>query len=125
MSDRLSPQKREARDYLNDIVSSVDAIKSFTKGMRFRKFATDVKTIFAVVRALEIIGEAVRNLPADVKKKHPDMAWAEMIGMRNKLAHEYFGVDTSIVWQTIKTDLPPLRAAAYKLLKDLGDNPRD
>jgi len=72
-----------------------------------------------VVRNLTIIGEAARNIPEEVKLKNPDIAWSEAIGMRNKVAHEYFGVDEDILWKTIKEDLPTLKKQITELLENL------
>ncbi|KKK82916.1 hypothetical protein LCGC14_2798630, partial [marine sediment metagenome] len=83
-------RKREYRDYLNDISESIDDALSFVEGMTFKDFKKDKKTIYAVVRSIEIIGEASGKVPKRVRDKAPDVPWVEMKGMRNKIAHEYF-----------------------------------
>ncbi|GAB4388003.1 MAG: DUF86 domain-containing protein [Thermodesulfovibrionales bacterium] len=110
-------KKREYRDYLNDIAESIDDAISFVKGMTYREFTADKKTINAVVRSIEIIGEASGHVPKHIRDKAPDMPWAEMKGMRNGIAHEYFGVDNKIVWDTVKHDLPRLRPLISELQK--------
>ena len=74
-------------------------------------------TIDAVVRNLMIIGEAAKNIPEEIKSKNPKIAWSEAVGMRNKVTHEYFGVDEDILWKTIKEDLPVFKKQILKLLE--------
>ena len=107
--------KRDYRDFLDDIIQTIDKIERFTKGMDYENFSADEKTIFAVVRGLEVIGEAVKNIPDEVKEDNPEMPWSEIAGMRNKLIHAYFGVDLSVVWMTVKSDLPELEAKIKNL----------
>lgn len=102
-------KKREHRDYLNDILESIDDVKSFINGMKFKDFLLDKKTINAVVRSIEIIGEAAKHIPKSVSDKAPDVPWKEIVGMRNKIAHEYFGINIKIVWDTAKHYLPKLK----------------
>ncbi len=84
--------KRTYSDYLSDILINIKRIEGFTKGMSFEKFASDEKTTYAVIRALEIIGEAVKNLPVSLKSKYQKVPWKQMAGMRDRLMHAYFGV---------------------------------
>ncbi|MFH1542472.1 MAG: DUF86 domain-containing protein [bacterium] len=100
--------KREYKDYINDIINAINDIAEFTKGQDQTGFSVDKKTSFAVVRGIEIIGEAAKNIPSDVKAKYPEIPWKELAGMRDKVIHGYFGVDLSVIWQTAKNDLPPL-----------------
>jgi len=110
--------KTEFIDYLADILDSIHKIDNFTHGMDFIEFKKDEKTIYAVVRALEVIGEASKRIPPNIRKKHPEVPWKLMDGMRDKLIHEYFGVDLSIIWKTIKDDLPALKTAFEKLVSE-------
>lgn len=112
-------KKRDYRDYIKDILISTDEINSFIEGMDFNDFAKDKKTINAVVRSIEVIGEAAKNIPAALRHKYPDIPWKKMSGMRDKLIHEYFGVDIEILWKTAKEDLPALAYSIQKTLKDL------
>jgi len=115
-------EERILQDYLNDILESIADINEFTKGMTFENFVRDRKTVKAVVRSLEIIGEAVNKIPENIWEKYPETPWQEIIGMRNKLTHEYFGIDLNIVWQTIEEDLVPLEKTVKKIFNDLyGD----
>lgn len=112
-------EERLLQDYLNDILESIADIKEFTKEMTFEDFSKDKKTIKAVVRSLEIIGEAVNKIPQNIQEMYPETPWKEIISMRNKLIHEYFGVDLDIVWQTKEEDLIPLEKAVKQILSDL------
>jgi uncharacterized protein with HEPN domain len=89
----------------------IDAIRkaqSFCEGMTFKAFAKDERTVYAAIRAIEIIGEAAKKVPPGIRKKQPNIPWRDITGMRDKLAHEYFGVDLQTVWTTIREDLPAL-----------------
>ena len=86
--------------------------------MTFEDFSDDRKTSHAVIRCFEIIGEAVKNVPDTLKAKYPVIPWREMAGMRDKMIHEYFGVNLSIVWQTIEEDLPLMDAMIKKIIAD-------
>ncbi|NWF77936.1 MAG: DUF86 domain-containing protein [Chloroflexi bacterium] len=114
-------KKREYGDYLEDISDSIDAIEEFVKGMEFEDFTKDRKTIFAVVRCIEIIGEATKNIPKSIKSKCPEIPWKDIAGMRDKVIHEYFGVDLKVVWKTVKEDIPPIKSLIQNALKYLGE----
>jgi uncharacterized protein with HEPN domain len=100
---------------IKDILASIDRILEYTRNLDFEGFRSDTKTIDAVVRNFEIIGEAAAHLPEDLSADHPEIPWQDMRDMRNVLAHEYFGINEKIVWETLQNDLPPL----VPLLKDL------
>lgn len=87
--------------------------------MFYENFIEDKKTIKAVIRSLEVIGEAANKIPLDVRESYPEIPWQEIIDMRNKLIHEYSGIDIDIVWQTIEDDLKPLEETVRKILNDL------
>jgi len=107
---------REHQDYLRDILDAIDKAEKFVADMDFERFMADDKTSFAVVRALEIIGEAAKRIPKSVRTKHPSIPWREMAGIRDKLSHDYFGVDSRVVWKTVKLDLPALKESVGTLL---------
>ena len=111
--------KREYWDYLHDILDAVDDAESFVEGMSFEQFLKDKKTLNAVVRCLEIIGEAAKNVPVDVREKYGKLPWKKMTGMRDKVIHAYFGVNTKTLWNTVKNDLPPLKQLVRKMLIDI------
>lgn len=97
-------------DYLSDMLSAVDDIGMFTRGMDQAAFFADRRTLYAVTRALEIIGEATKRIPDDVQKRHPQVPWRFMARMRDRIIHGYDTLDPAIVWQTVTQDLPPTRA---------------
>ncbi len=107
---------RDYRLYLHDIKEAIEKIETFTKGFTFEEFAEDDKTVDAVIRNLEILGEAAKHIPKRLKEKHPDVDWKAMAGMRNILAHEYFGVRMGIIWKTIKERLPELKQKIEEIL---------
>jgi len=107
------------QDYLIDILESIKDITDFTDGMTFDQFSVDRKTVKAVIRCLEIIGEAANKIPNNVREKYPEVPWTEIVGMRNRLIHEYFGVDVNIIWQTIQEDIKPLYISIKKLSDEL------
>ena len=113
--------KREVGDYIEDIIGAMDKAMNFVKNISYEEFIQDDKTAFAVVRALEIIGEAVKNIPADIRKNYPEIPWKDMAGMRDKVIHEYFGVKLSIVWRAVKEEIPPLKPIFEKILRDLEE----
>jgi uncharacterized protein with HEPN domain len=87
----------------------------FTVGITVNQFSNDRKTIKAVIRCLEVVGEAVNKIPQDIRGKYPDVPWTEIIGMRNRLIDEYFGVDIDVLWQTIQEDIKPLQVLIKKI----------
>jgi len=110
---------RDYTDYIKDIINSIDEIEEFTANMIFKSFVEDKKTVNAIIRSLEVLGEAAKKLPEEIRKKYPDVPWKRMAGMRDKLIHEYSGVDLEIIWKTIKEDIPSLEHSIKKMLKNL------
>jgi uncharacterized protein with HEPN domain len=101
---------------VEDILACIEKIKTYTRGMTYEQFCNDGKTVDAVIRNMEIIGEAAGLIPLEVQEKFPEITWLEMRAMRNIIAHEYFGVSLPIIWRTIEQDLTPLAAGLNKLL---------
>lgn len=97
---------RELRDYINDLIEACEDILSFTKGMSYSDFVDDRKTVNAVIRCLEVLGEATKKLPKSFRDNYPNIPWKQMAGMRDKLIHEYFGIDKQMVWQAIEKHIP-------------------
>ncbi len=110
---------RDYRLYLDDILEAIDRIHEYVQGMDEDAFGSDRKTQDAVIRNLEVIGEASRNLSDELKTQSNEIEWSKIIGLRNILAHEYFGVSIPIVWDIIQNKLHPLKEACTKLLKQL------
>ncbi len=114
-------KNRDYRDYLQDILDAVDDIESFVDDMTYEAFIKDRKTLNAVVRSIEIIGEASKNIPETMKTKYKELPWKQMTGMRDKLIHAYFGIDTETLWKAVKENIPPLKKAIQKILKELNN----
>ncbi len=110
--------KRSFEDYLNDIMEAITAIEAFTMGMTKENFISDLKTVYATRKALEIIGEVAKKIPASFKNKHKEVPWKEIAGMRDVLVHEYFGVDLDVVWKTVQQDIPVLKSLFLRLLNN-------
>jgi len=88
--------------------------------MSFEVFAADKKTVNAVIRSLEVMGEAAKRIPDDIRRRYPDIPWRRMAGMRDKLIQEYSGVDLQIVWSVVKEELPPIRSHVEEMARDFG-----
>jgi uncharacterized protein with HEPN domain len=108
---------RSVADRIRDIIDAVESVEAFTNGLVRDSFAADRKTVYAVTRAIEIIGEAVKNVPEKVRKDHPGVPWKEMAGMRDKLIHDYPAVDVGILWEVAIRELPALRPVLRKVLE--------
>jgi len=109
---------RDYRLYLEDIVEAADRILRYTVGIVYDSFASDDKTVDAVVRNLEIIGEAAKKLPENAKQRMPDIEWRKIAGLRNILIHEYFGINKVIVWDVVQGKIPSLKTACENLLTE-------
>jgi len=112
----MKVEERDPVDFLMDILDSIEKIEDFVEGFNFEEFSKDTKTIYAVIRALEIIGEATKNLPNSLKVEHPEVPWRDMAGFRDKVVHGYFGVDLEVVWDTAIDDAPSLKPLIAKIL---------
>ena len=110
---------RDETAYLRHILDSISKIERYTKGGR-KRFLADTMIQDAVIRNLEIVGEAARNLSAGYRRRHPELPWPKIVALRNVLAHEYFGVDLDIVWEVVRRRLPPLKRAIAAMLKEHG-----
>jgi uncharacterized protein with HEPN domain len=107
---------RDSSAYFDDILEATSAVREYTRELTRDDFGRDRKTIDAVLRNLEVIGEAVKQLPADVRSAHPDVEWQKIAGLRDILIHAYFGVDIDIIWDVVSNKLPALEAQIRRIL---------
>lgn len=98
---------------------------SFVNSIDLDLFRANKEKQYAVIRALEIVGEAAAQIPAVIRSAYPAVPWREMIGMRNVVIHSYFGVDETVIWRTVQEDLPPLKQSIQLMLEDLRQRPTD
>lgn len=109
--------KKDDTVYLHHILDAIGLIEEYTKGMSENEFLANSMAHDAVVRQIEIISEAARNVSDEFREKHRTLPWIKMIGIRNKIIHEYFNVNYAIVWDTINDDLPGLKKSIKKIIK--------
>jgi len=112
--------KRPIDLLLNDIRQAIDRIEQYIKNLSFDAFSKDQKSVDAVVRNLEIIGEVANRLPDEFKEKYSEMQWHKVVGLRHRIVHEYFGIDLEIVWQILRKDLPELNHNLTQIISDEG-----
>lgn len=110
-------EKRKPDLYIADILKSVNKIEEYTKRINEEEFNKNTLIQDAILRRLEIIGEAVKNLPQEFKEQYTDIPWDRIAGMRNIVAHEYFGVNLKRVWKTLKDDIPELKEKIYRIIQ--------
>jgi uncharacterized protein with HEPN domain len=108
--------KRNEQLLIADILESVAKIKKYTAGLSFEIFLQDSKTCDAVIRNFEIIGEAANRLPDDFKEKHSSINWFRIVGFRNRIVHDYMGVDYQIVWTIVQNDIDKLTSGLQQIL---------
>ncbi len=112
-------KNREVIDFLEDTLNAMVKAELFIAGMTYEEFLKDEKSIFAVIRAIEVIGEALKHVPPELRQKFSDIPWRDITGMRDILIHEYFGVDLETVWETVKTDIPSIKPLIVELLNNI------
>lgn len=109
---------RDHRLYIDDILAAIASIREYVSGMDYSKFSQDKKTQDAVVRNLEVIGEAAKRLPDFIIESTSEMEWRKIIGLRNILTHEYFGISLPIIWDIVKNKLDALEQTCNKIIED-------
>lgn len=107
--------KRPASLLMQDILESIDKIEQYIEGLTLDSFSKDEKSTDAVVRNLEIIGEATGRLPDEFKQKHSGISWNQIVGLRHRIVHDYFGIDLQIIWKIVQEDLPVFKKALEKI----------
>jgi uncharacterized protein with HEPN domain len=112
-------KNREVIDFLEDTLNAMVKAELFIADMTYEEFLKDEKTIFAVIRAIEVIGEALKHVPPEFRQKFSNIPWRDITGMRDILIHEYFGVDLETVWETVKTDIPSMKPLFVELLNNI------
>ena len=117
-------KKRDPIVYISDMLNYCESALSFISGLNYSSFIKDEKSIFAVIRAIEVIGEASKKVPKSIKEKYFKIPWREIAGMRDKLIHEYFGINRKVVWNTVKHDIPVLKEQIEVIIKEIIIDPK-
>lgn len=112
--------KRSVKLYIKDILEYMERAEGHIKSLNFEQFLKDDKTCDAVIRCIEVIGEATKNIPDEIKNKYLSVPWRDIAGMRDKIIHGYFVVDFENVWLVVKEEIPRLKPLITKVLKELG-----
>jgi uncharacterized protein with HEPN domain len=112
---------RDPEVYLRDILEAINRIQVYTKGLSEAKFQADTLRQDAVIRNLEVLGEAVKQIPEEIRKSYPDVEWRKMAGLRDILIHQYFGIDVEVLWDVVANKLPGVEAGIRKILHGFRD----
>ncbi len=118
----VKKKDRTHKMYFSDLLTAMTRISEYISGCDYTGFKKDYKTVDAVIRNFEIIGEASKNIPAEIKSKYPEVPWSEMYLLRNKVIHEYFGVDYEIIWDVAFNHLPHNKTQIEQIVAIEFDN---
>ena len=113
----MSEQRRDYILFIEDILTCIEKIERYTSNVSFEEFCGNDMAVDAVIRNFEIIGEAVKTIPEEIKKKYADVEWKEAAGFRDVLIHDYFGIDLEAVWDTLRNNIPSFKKQVVKVLK--------
>jgi len=116
----MSEAERDILDYIQDILTSILEVEEFIEGMTFEDFSKDKKTVNAVIRSLEVLGEATRHIPRNIRAKYKEVPWAKMSGLHNVLIHEYMGVDLKTVWNIVTKRIQELKPSIVYIKANLN-----
>jgi uncharacterized protein with HEPN domain len=111
--------KRSYTEFLHDILDAIKEIELFVRGVSFNAFESNREKTLAVVKLLEIVGEAVKKIPSERREYYPDLPWKSIAGMKDILVHEYWEIDVAVVWATVQDSLPPLKEVVMKELEGM------
>ena len=114
--------ERSLSEFLQDILDTIADIETFTTNVEFEAFQANREKVLAVVKSIEILGEAVKKIPDDIRNQYPEIPWRAIAGMRDVLVHEYWGIDVNVVWATVQEGLPPLKAVIIEVAGKLQSN---
>ncbi|MBF0608117.1 MAG: DUF86 domain-containing protein [Candidatus Magnetobacterium sp. LHC-1] len=110
---------RDITLYIKDIIENMDYAEEFVGNLSYEDFLLDPKTYYSVVRCIEIIGEASKNVPGNIRSKHRNIPWKKMSGMRDKMSHFYFGIDLEVVWHVVKEEIPMVKPLLKKVYEEM------
>lgn len=116
---------RDLRLYVEDILASLDRVEQYTRGLDEQSFVENVQAQDAVLRRLEVMGEAVKNIPPAVRSRYPEIPWRSIAGLRDVLIHQYFGVNLHRTWLVVKENLPTIKAGLMRVQQDLANDDGD